>query len=324
METYENIYFLLQTSLAAVKAVDESENIIKVALGSMLEILKQTPFVELTVSDILWGYENSLIQLAKGIFPEDKAYPFEKFGLFAGKNDTYPGILTTMTGQSSVEDVGRVVSWNGETKLDFWKDECNQIKGTDGSSFPPGILPNTTLYLFNRDLCRSLPLVYEADTVSQGVPGYRFVPPKDIFSPPEENPDNACYCMNEAGCKVPRGVFNMSACSFGSPVMISWPHFFQADPKLLEDVVGLKPEQSKHQLFMDIQPKLGIPLVAQARSQINIQMYKMDEVKPAEGLRDMIFPFMWFSSGIESIEDEDTLALLHTAVHAPEKARSAL
>jgi len=88
---------------------------------------------------------------------------------------------------------------------------------------------------------------------------------------------------------------------------MGWPHFFQADPKLLEDVVGLKPEQSKHQLFMDIQPKLGIPLVAQARSQINIQMYKMDEVKPAEGLRDMIFPFMWFSSGIESIEDEDTL-----------------
>ena len=282
-----------------MKAVDESENIIKVALGSMLEILKQTPFVQLSVSDILWGYENQLIQLAKGIFPEDQAYPFDKFGLFAGKNDTYPGILTTMTGQSSVEDVGRVVSWNGQTKLKFWKDECNQIKGTDGSSFPPGILPNTTLYLFNRDLCRSLPLVYEADVVSQGVPGYRFVPPKDIFSPPEENPANACYCMNEAGCSVPRGVFNMSACSFGSPVMMSWPHFFQADPKLLEDVIGLKPEQAKHQLFMDIQPKLGIPLVAQARHQINIQMYKMDEVKPAEGLRDMIFPFMWFSSGIE-------------------------
>ena len=70
--------------------------------------------------------------------------------------------------------------------------------------------------------------------------------------------------------------------------------------------------------------KLGTPLRAQARSQINIQMYKMDEVKPAEGLRDMIFPFMWFSSGIESIEDENTLALLHTAVHTPEKARSAL
>ena len=70
--------------------------------------------------------------------------------------------------------------------------------------------------------------------------------------------------------------------------------------------------------------KLGIALRAQARSQINIQMYKMDEVKPAEGLRDIIFPFMWFSSGIESIDDAHTVALLHTAVHTPEKARSAL
>ena len=310
--------------MASVKAVDESENLIKVALGSMLEILKQTPFVSLKVSEILWGYENQLIQLARGIFPEGKAYPFEKFGLFVGKNGTFPGILTTMTGQTGLQDVGRVLAWNGETKLDFWKGECNKIKGTDGSSFPPDLMPNTTLYLFNRDLCRSLPLVYQADVVSQGVPGYRFVPPEDIFSPPEENPDNACYCMVEGGCSVPRGVFNMSACSFGSPVMMSWPHFFQADPKLLEDVVGLKPDPVKHQLYMDIQPKLGIPLVAQARSQINIQMYKMDEVKPAEGLRDMIFPFVWFSSGIESIEDEDTLSLLHTAVHAPEKARSAM
>ena len=167
--------FLFQTSLAAVKAVDESENIIKVALGSMLEILKQTPFVQLTVSQILWGYENQLIQLAKGIFPEDQAYPFDKFGLFTGKNGTFPGILTTMTGQSDVKDVGRVTAWNDETELKFWREnsECNKIKGTDGSSFPPDIMPNTTLYLFNRDMCRSLPLVYQADAVSSGIPGYR-------------------------------------------------------------------------------------------------------------------------------------------------------
>lgn len=139
----------------------------------MLEILKQTPFVQLKVSEILWGYENKLIQLAKDIFPEDQAYPFDKFGLFAGKNSTVPGILTAMTGQSDVHDVGRVTAWNGEPQLKFWKDECNKIKGTDGSTFPPDILPNTTLYLFNRDMCRSLPLVYHADVVNSGIPGYR-------------------------------------------------------------------------------------------------------------------------------------------------------
>ena len=116
----------------------------------------------------------------------------------------------------------------------------------------------------------------------------------------------------------------MSACQYGSPIMMSWPHFFQADPKLLETVEGLKPEQAKHQFFMDIQPKLGVALKAQARSQINIQMYKMDGVEVAEGLRDMIFPVLWFESGIDGIKDEHTLDLLQTAIYMPEKAKKAM
>jgi hypothetical protein len=56
---------------------------------------------------------------------------------------------------------------------------------------------------------------------------FRFVPPKNVFAPAEENPYNDCYCMNDEGCDVPRGLFNLSACQFGSPVLLSWPHFFQ-------------------------------------------------------------------------------------------------
>ena len=29
---------------------------------------------------------------------------------------------------------------------------------------------------------------------------------------------------------------------------------FQADPKLLEDVIGLKPDKEKHEFYMDLQP----------------------------------------------------------------------
>ena len=116
----------------------------------------------------------------------------------------------------------------------------------------------------------------------------------------------------------------MSACQYGSPIMMSWPHFFQADPRLLETVDGLNPNLSKHQFFMDIQPKLGVALKAQARSQINIQMYKMDKVDEAKGLRDMIFPVLWFESGIDGINDPHTLELLQTAIYMPEKAKQAM
>lgn len=40
----------------------------------------------------------------------------------------------------------------------------------------------------------------------------------------------------------------------GAPVYLSNPHFFQADPSLLADVEGLKPNRSLHQTFFKIQP----------------------------------------------------------------------
>ena len=77
-------FLLLQTALAAVKFTPESEKVIRAALGSMLEILKQESFVPLTIREILWGYENPLIELGKSIFEGDNAYPYDEFGLFVG------------------------------------------------------------------------------------------------------------------------------------------------------------------------------------------------------------------------------------------------
>ena len=55
---------------------------------------------------------------------------------------------------------------------EFWKSgknyTCNKIKGYDGSVFHPEININETLYLFNKDLCRSLPLEYQKNVVVNG------------------------------------------------------------------------------------------------------------------------------------------------------------
>lgn len=51
--------------------------------------------------------------------------------------------------------------------------------------------------------------------------------------------------------------------------MISFPHFYMADPKLREAVEGIdEPDPEKHQFFLDVQPvsaPLGVPL----RKQLN-------------------------------------------------------
>lgn len=40
----------------------------------------------------------------------------------------------------------------------------------------------------------------------------------------------------------------------GAPVYISNPHFYLADPTLLDAVDGLKPNQSQHETYFKIQP----------------------------------------------------------------------
>jgi len=46
-----------------------------------------------------------------------------------------------------------------------------------------------------------------------------------------------------------------------APVYLSFPHFYKADPKLLEDVEGLSPDQEKHETFLKIQPVSTIILL---------------------------------------------------------------
>ena len=89
-------------------------------------------------------------------------------------------------------------------------------------------------------------------------------------------------------------------------------------------MVGLKPEKEKHEFFMDLQPKLGVALRVRAGTQINIQLHASPEISAAKGLREIVFPFVWFGSGVDGIEDEGSISLIKTAVVLPEQLRSAL
>ena len=56
----------------------------------------------------------------------------------------------------------------------------------------------------------------------------------------------------------------------GAPIALSFPHFYQADPSYVEAVVGLKPNKSLHQFYMDVEPTLGFPLAIRPRFQLNV------------------------------------------------------
>ena len=75
------------------------------------------------------------------------------------------------------------MKYDNKTHLSVWYDgeddserTCNKIHGTDGSLFPPHVKENQILHIFNKDICRSLPMEYKETVQHFGMDTLRFVP----------------------------------------------------------------------------------------------------------------------------------------------------
>ena len=78
-------FIVFQTALHSQKKADDKQA--QKAIASFVEVLGQKPYVTKTARELLWGYDNALLQLASTIakaVPGTTQYPFEQFGLFIG------------------------------------------------------------------------------------------------------------------------------------------------------------------------------------------------------------------------------------------------
>lgn len=81
--------------------------------------------------------------------------------------------------------------------------------------------------------------------------------------------------------------------SVDAPLYSSFPHFYNADPSLLEQIDGLNPQKELHESYLKIQPKTGIPLEALVRLQVNLKVSKSPKIRIMSKLPNMILPIMW-------------------------------
>lgn len=150
--------------LSATSQSKHAARFLRLAMASIMDILKIKPFVEVSVGQLLWGYEDPLLKLAKDVVSKEQKLPYEEFGLLYGKNSTQPERVTVFSGVDDITKYNVIDQFNGRSHLPHWTEErCNRLNGTDGSIFPPHITKNTTLYVFEKDLCRLLPLSFEKE-----------------------------------------------------------------------------------------------------------------------------------------------------------------
>ncbi|KAL4004813.1 tudor domain-containing protein 1/4/6/7 [Sarotherodon galilaeus] len=258
-------------------------------------------FTTRTVGELLWGYEDGLLKALKVLRPDLD----DVFGLFYKNNASNDGEYVFLTGQQNSRDFSRVDTWKGESSLNWWtSDECNMINGTIGTSFHPVITKNDMLYIFSSDLCRSLYAVYAEDVTVKGITGYRFVPPSSVFANLTVNPDNAGFCVPAGNC-LGSGLLNVSVCKEGAPIIMSSPHFYQADEKFAQDIFGMTPNKEEHQTAIDINPLTGVVLQAAKRLQINVYVEQIPNFSQTGNVRTVVFPVAYLN---ESATIDDAAA----------------
>ena len=96
-------------------------------------------------------------------------------------------------------------------------------------------------------------------------------------------------------------MFDVTVCQFDTPIVLSWPHFLNAEEKYSKGVTGLKPDPEKHGFWFDIQDVTGTTLSAKARIQINMNVKKLKNFSHLSKINDTVIPILWFEEGIDEL-----------------------
>jgi hypothetical protein len=144
-------------------------------------------------------------------------------------------------------------------------DYANRIEGTDATMFGRPVRTKK-IQVYISDIYRSAYMEHKQNAHWYSVPVRRYsLQEKDLYNV-TENPNNAQYYSFG-----PSGMLNTTK-AVAVPVFVSFPHFYLADPRLVQAVKGLSPNKDAHEIFLDIEPQTGLLAVAKKRLQVNYQM----------------------------------------------------
>ncbi|XP_078667501.1 scavenger receptor class B member 1-like [Branchiostoma floridae x Branchiostoma belcheri] len=265
-------------------------------LTSLLLLLSGEPlFVTHTVGEMLAGYHEPLLTLAKTLLPTVvKDDTFGIFRIMGGQTNATDGVYTVYTGQADPSKYTYIDRWNGMREVNFWNKTgtCNMINGTVGTMYPIIQDKSKPIYVFQSDMCRSVHAVFESEQTARDIPVYRYTARPNLLQSGDNNPDNRCFCL---GACLPDGLMDGRSCHQGAPIVLSLPHFYQGDPRLLDTVWGLQPDKLRHQTFLDIEPTTGLAMNVARRVQINMDARPVPHIRETEKIRKMYFPVLWLS-----------------------------
>lgn len=216
------------------------------------------------------------------------------------------GHFNIHTGADDISQVGQIRTWNYATETPYFDSPCNAVHGSGGEFYPPGQTKDRPLTFFNGELCRYLDLYFDEEKEIDGLNVYKYASTERTVGNGTEYGESACFSSND---DLPSGLMNVSACRFGAPVFVSFPHFYAADPYYLELIDGLRPEKEKHEFQMTLEPAMSIPVDVSARLQVNVKVQTYPNIGIFQETPTIYFPVFWFEQKVR-LPDEMLRELL--------------
>ncbi|XP_022343288.2 lysosome membrane protein 2-like isoform X2 [Crassostrea virginica] len=303
------------TLLSALKYEPERVNFL---LHYLTTFEQEYVFMNRTVKEILWGYQDPALHMAKRLAPD--WFYTDIAGYFINKNATNDGVYTIFTGEDDITKLGHIDQYNGSKYLNYWTTKwANMVNGTDATINPPFATKSRVAYAFASDVCRSIEGVFaEEVTDSHGFTLWRYTAPDSYVANATINPDNKGFCTPNC---LDRGLFNMSTCQtidfFHIPVAISLPHFYLGAKKYQEAVKGMRPSKEEHQTIIDAEPTIGWVLRAAKRLQINLYMQPIEGFDMTSRITPVFLPVFWLNES--AVIDEKNAQMLQNMLFTPLK-----
>ncbi|KAJ8737345.1 hypothetical protein PYW07_000616 [Mythimna separata] len=89
----------------------------------------------------------------------------------------------------------------------------------------------------------------------------------------------------------------------GAFLVMTYPHFLFADIRYRDSVIGMRPHEETHKIFIDIEPNTGTPIRGAKRAQFNIFSRSVQGIPPTQNLRTALVPILWIEEAI-NLPDE--------------------
>lgn len=141
-------------------------------------------------------------------------------------------------GKDGMFKFGYLDRLNGLDRLPYWKKKpCYNITASEGSFFPPrDITKSDTVYVYDKDLCRIIPLKYVKSVVKDGekkklfkffskliifflfksgIDADLYELPKDAYGGKKK--ENQCF--NDDEYEAENGLQNISPCQYGKKII---------------------------------------------------------------------------------------------------------